>query len=1310
MKSRTVLSLQLKRLALVIAGAVVLVPVALPAPTDLANGPLANGVSTAATVKPNLAFIVDDSGSMDDENMPGGNNSHRSDKCWGWYRYNTLAYNPTFTYKPPYKPGGTVYSDGVTRYPDASFTAAKFDGYFPIPGYTYGGNNTSNGTRDLSDTANLRTTANPKYYYTTPIAAGDLTKTSCLADAKYSAVVSSADIAAPTGANGSAAAQTNYANWYSYYRKRAYMMKAATAEAFADLSDKYRIGLFFIASKESGSAGGASMPNSDLKIDDFTGTHRTDFFTRLLENRSAGWTPLRAALARAGRMYAGKIAGWDPVQYSCQQNFAILSTDGYWNTDYETSSYGPYQIDGATNVGNVDGGPVAAVPASATITWSGQSGSGTNSCYRFTSITVNTGSGPIELLDAASVPASCSTNGDTIGNAVATSINNRTGTTGFSASFNGGPNELTIVAPAVAGALTTTPAYTVVKDSGGKHRTFSATAFAGYSAGSATSASLPYRDGNNVADTLGDIAYYYYTTDLRTGGLGNCSNTIGGTTYSGLCENNVLGAGKDVNQQQHMTTFTIGLGANGTILYERDYETAAKDADATTTQYYDIKGGGATWPDPIDNSGGQRIDDLWHAAVNGRGTYYSASNADNLSEGIRSALAGISARTGSSSAAATSTLQPTLGNNGVFVALYRTVVWDGEVKKLTIDPNTGALSASGSWLARDVLDTKVSAAGAGLDGRVIKYFSATGANKLREFTYDNLTADGKNTYFDSFCAKSPEPDQCGVDAGDLTATQKTNASAGDNLVKYLRGQGTYESENSNANPYYRAREHVLGDIVNAVPVYQKVPSHTYDDYDATYGEFKIAQANRAATLYVAANDGMLHAFNADDGTERWAFVPSFVMPNLWKLADRSYANNHEYFVDGPPVVADVCTSSSATGCDDEANWRTILVGGLNKGGCGYYALDVTDPTNPKGLWEFSHEKLGYSFSVPQIARRKDGSWVVMFASGYNNIPSGGCPSATANSDGNGHVFVLDPITGALQDLIPTYTAATTPAGTTTTPSGLGQLNFHLDNGSIAIASRAYGADLLGNVWRIDFDDNYASAGKEATLLAQLKTSTGVPQPVTIRPEMNTVKVSNASYNAVLIATGRYLGTTDSSDTSQNTIYALKDSLGATGIADVRGATMVGRTLAQTTGGGGQTIRTVSGSAMDWATKDGWYMDLNPGNSSPGERVSVNSQVAFNLWKVAANVPDANVCNAGGYSFLYSIDLNTGLSMSTAVDGAVAIRLSGNALVVGIKMVRLLNGKLVTIVTDSSGQVYVDSGGQPSSSLKAWRTSWREIPD
>jgi len=1280
---------------------------AMAATTDLANGPLANGNNAATMIRPNLVFIVDDSGSMDDENMPDSNGTNRSKKCWGWYGYNTLAYDPAVTYKPPYNPAGTVYGDGVTRYADADFAAARFDGYFSAPGYTYGGDASSNTTQDLSTASNLRTTATTKYYYTMPSSAADLAATTCLADSKYTAVTSAASIAAPGVATGSAAAKTNYANWYSYYRKRAYMMKAATAEAFSSLSDQYRVGLFFIASKESGASGSASNPNSDLLVADFTGSHRIDFFTRLLENRSAGWTPLRGALARAGRMYAGKISGWDPVQYSCQQNFAILSTDGYWNTHDETGSYGPFRIDGTSEVGNVDGGPVAAVPASATIDWTGQQGWGSNGCYRFTSITVEVGGSSLQLLDAASVPSSCVSGSSSLGDAVATSINNRTGVTGFSASYGSGT--LTISAPPSAGALSVTPAYSVVKDSGSKHRDFSATAFTGYTAGSADGAPYPYRDGHDAPSTLADIAYYYYQTDLRTDALTNCSNTIGATTYSSLCENNVLGAGKDVNQQQHMTTFTIGLGANGTLHYERNYETAAKDADATTTQYYDIKHETADWPDPINNSGAERIDDLWHAAVNGRGTYYSASNADNLSAGIRSALAGISARTGSASAAATSTLQPTETDNGVFVALYRTQVWDGEINKLTIDPNSGSLSAAPAWQARDQLDAKVAAAGAAADGRTIKYFNATATDKLQEFTYANLSGDGKGFNFEDFCSRTPTPDQCGVDANDLTAAQKTAADLGDNLVRYLRGQATYEDKNSNANPYYRGREHILGDIVSATPVYEKEPKHSYGDYDATYNAYKTAAAGRAATLFTAANDGMLHAFDADSGAERWAYVPSFVMPDLWRLADRAYGNNHRFFVDGPPVVADVCTSSTAAGCGSADDWRSILVGGLNKGGCGYYALDVTDPAHPKGLWEFTHEQLGYSYGVPQIVRRKDGRWVAIFSSGYNNVQSGGCPNSTAASDGNGHVFVVDALSGALLDQIPTYTSGTTPAGTTTTPSGLGQLNVHIDNASTAIAGRAYGGDLLGNVWRIDFDDNLGVAGNEATLLAQLKTATNLPQPITIRPELNTVKVSNASYNGVFIATGRYLGDSDPSDTSQNTIYALKDDLNTT-IADVRGSAMVARTLAQATNGSNQTIRTVSGSTMDWSTKFGWYMDLNPDGNSPGERVTVNTQLAFNLWDVAANVPDANVCNAGGYSFKYAIDTSTGLALSTATDGAVGLRLSGNALVVGMKMVRLLNGRLVSIITDSSGQVHVFGDNPPVSGYKAWRTSWREIPD
>src|SRR5690606_27021284 len=145
--------------------------------------------------------------------------------CWGWYKYNTLAYNPNYTYKPPYKPDGAVYTDNVRRFADASFDKALEDGYFPQGGWTFGGGSRSNSRRDLSNTSNLPTSARTKYYYT--VYTGSASKeASCEDDGKYTRITNAKDIEAPGAIKGSAAAKTNYANWYSYYRRRAYLMKA----------------------------------------------------------------------------------------------------------------------------------------------------------------------------------------------------------------------------------------------------------------------------------------------------------------------------------------------------------------------------------------------------------------------------------------------------------------------------------------------------------------------------------------------------------------------------------------------------------------------------------------------------------------------------------------------------------------------------------------------------------------------------------------------------------------------------------------------------------------------------------------------------------------------------------------------------------------------------------------------------------------------------------------------------------------------------------------------------------------------------
>jgi type IV pilus assembly protein PilY1 len=1304
--------------------------------TNLSNSPLASGIG-ATSLRPNIAFVVDDSLSMVWDIMPDDGTTNSTKLCRGFYKYNVLAYNPAITYKPPFKLDGAAYTvglnhDGLTRYPDASFTAVLKDGFFANGVSAY--DKLTNTQVDLSTAPYSTGTVN--YYYTT----SSTTSTTCLADANYTAITSASSIAAPNATTGSTAAKTNYANWYSYYRTRANTMKSGTGEAFSTLPENtYRLGLFFINSIESGAQGaGTNQPiNHDLKIADFdgsaSGTQRYNWFSDLYSGKVAYATPLRGALSRMGRMYAGQISGWDPVQYSCQQNFTILSTDGTWNNQSETTSYGPLKIDGTHTVGNQDAGAVSAVGATATIKTNNASFAN-GDCYRATSVTVS----GTQLLPASPTFGTCASgNGtsaqasraDLFGSDMAANINANTATTGFTALYNSTANTVTITAPTSLGLLTATPVLTTQKVSGSGTETFTITAFGGGVVGQA-GVIAPYKDIYGAQNTLADVAYYYYTTDLRDQAtLNNCQNTINSTNYTNLCENNVLGGGKDNSSTQHMTTFTIGLGTSGTITYQDYYETAGATPGVTT--YYNIVNGTANWPDPTASGltticcDGSKIDDLWHAAVNGRGTYFSVTDAQSIKSGVQGALAGVQSRTGSSAAAATSNLEPVAGDNYVYVALYRTQNWDGDLQAYTIDPDTGALAGSALWSAQSGLDGQVTAAGAGADGRTIKYFSSSGTNKLKDFTSTNLTADSLNSNFANICSNSPAIAQC----SSLTTAQVTVANTADNLINYLRGRDTFDMSISNAtvnNQVFRVREHVLGDTVNAVPVYMKKPPFSYDQYDATYGTFKTNNATRAATVFVAANDGMLHAFGAtNDSTdadygnrskERWAFIPRAVMPNMWKLADQNYGNNHRYFVDGSPTVADICTTlstSDSTLCRQDTYWKTIVVGGLNSGGCSYYALDVTDPTAPKGLWEFTNANLGYTFGNPVIGKDKTGRWVVIISSGYNNYPSNGCGNT---GDGNGHVFVLDAYTGSLLSDIVTYTSGTTPAGTTGTPSGLARLNAWIEDATLPVIDRLYGGDTLGNLWRFDYDNNYAPSGKDAMLLAHLVDGSGNAQPITIKPELAEVTANGSNYAVVMVGTGRYLGSNDLNDQSQQSIYAIKDSMGTTGLSDVRGSNMVVRTLTQTTGSTGsllnRTIRTVSGANIDWASKDGWYMDLNPGNTSPGERVNVDMSLQYNILTVAANVPTTNACDVGGYAFLYFLDINTGKNLTTSLDNMAGVRLGGNALVAGIKTLKLSSGKTVTVVTDTAGGVGSESN--PSSTGagtgSARRTAWHELQD
>jgi type IV pilus assembly protein PilY1 len=837
-------------------------------------------------------------------------------------------------------------------------------------------------------------------------------------------------------------------------------------------------------------------------------------------------------------------------------------------------------------------------------------------------------------------------------------------------------------APSAANSYVTTSCNTVTT---GPTSVTSCTAAAASSANNYTETSCTAGSGG-YSDSLADVAMYYYQTDLRTSALGNCSGglqlnlttCLAGTTPDncGVCENNVPGSGGDITPSQHMTTFTLGLGVDGTLGYADNYLSGG------SADFNAIVQGTKNWPNPITNSGAERIDDLWHAAVDGRGVYYSARDPDTLVTGISNALAGVTARAGSAAAAATSNLEPVAGDNYLFVALYRTVFWDGDLQARTIDPVTGAISADPIWTAQPLLDLKV---GANSDTRTIYTFDSGAANKLKPFLWANLTASERG-YFDSVCTGAAQLSQC----GSLTSAEQALA-VGENLVGYLRGQNGHEGT------LYRDREHVLGDMVTSQPVYVKKPPFEYAD--SGYVTFRdTTQAGRTPMVYVAANDGMLHAFNADSGQESWAYVPPAIMGNLYRLADKTYSANHRYYVDGSPTVVDICPNAPSGVCTG-AQWKTILVGGFNAGGRGYYALDITDPAAPKAMWNFSvadDSDMGYSFGNPIVTKRKDGTWVVVVTSGYNNILPG---------SGVGYLYVLNADTGELLEKI------SSGVGDTATPSGLAKINVWVDLSTDNTAERFYGGDLQGNLFRFELDPGSPPAAPVSTAgtalaLAQL----GATQPITTKPELTLIPYGGVDYPAVMFGTGRYLGLTDLSNTDQQTVYAIKDDLSSSGLGAVRtNGVLVQQTLTNFTGASGEQLRSTSDNTVDWSGKSGWYLDLNPSNASPGERVNVDVQLQLGSLTVATNVPSDNACNVGGYAFLYNLDFRSGQYLQTALLKTAGTKLASNALVAGMNTIRLQSGKILTIITDTAGGITSqETPTAVAGSGTASRVSWREL--
>ncbi|QOY96700.1 PQQ-binding-like beta-propeller repeat protein [Massilia sp. UMI-21] len=809
---------------------------------------------------------------------------------------------------------------------------------------------------------------------------------------------------------------------------------------------------------------------------------------------------------------------------------------------------------------------------------------------------------------------------------------------------------------------------------------------------------------NQAANSLADISLYWYnggsnddTTSLRPG--------LEDWSKPGL-----VPAAAGENTRLHMKTYTLGLGVDGVMTYEPNYDTAA----TVGGDFYKLitgvssgcpwNGGGPyIWPEPKtgDNGGSaayqSRVDDLWHAAINGHGKYFSASDPRQVVDGLREALANIEVKVGAAAASATSTPNISQFDNDIFSATFTTVKWYGQLTKRKIDTVTGIVGNTDIWNSSMIVGRKVAAAS---DTRRILMLD-TGAGNLKDFDYADMS-DQERGWFDNKCGAMS---QC----ANLSTENRVVVNSGANIVNWLRGQQQHANDTV-LRAYTRTETIpagmsatvpvVLGDIASAKPAFSRDPRKNYQR--AGYNDFKVEHSTRSGTVFAAANDGMLHAFDAANGEELWAYVPRITMKKLHLQASVTYGTNHQYTVDGSPEIGDV---------EIDGEWRTVLVAGLNAGGRGYYALDVTDPEQPRALWELcadanvcsgiNHEpEIGLSFGNPQFGTWKNAAgterWVVFLTSGYNNIPGA---DGVGGGSGQGYLFVVDVATGQVLDRI------STGSGSTATPSGLAKITAITDNPSTdPLVTYVYGGDNLGQMWRFDF----TSPGTVRTLKMG---DAGPNQPITTRPDVALCRRDATNEDGVQVpgtqrmvafGTGRLLDITDVGNTAVQSAYVLKDSGIAIAASEWRGASMARQSLTRIPNAGGDTY-TIDGQAVNLATQAGWYVDFD---RNTGERVNLDPKIVLGTLTTVTNLPSSSsACSVGGTSNIYELDLCTALPVREVAGST----LSNNSAVVGFINIGLPNGETKTIATTADGKT-VTKDHNPASTMPTRRAGWRRVRD
>ncbi|MCQ4346458.1 PilC/PilY family type IV pilus protein [Pseudomonas stutzeri] len=598
---------------------------------------------------------------------------------------------------------------------------------------------------------------------------------------------------------------------------------------------------------------------------------------------------------------------------------------------------------------------------------------------------------------------------------------------------------------------------------------------------------------------------------------------------------------------------------------------------------------------------------LEDAAEYGRGQYYTADDAAQLQSALERAISAINDQSGA--AASTTANSSSVGSDTRFYqAEYDPRDWSGRLLARRV-------GADGS-LAATVWDTRSDGVFASAANRDIFTWSRE-RNRATPFTWNNL--DG---------------------AVQTALASGADASLARDRLDWLRGERSGEDGSR-----LRQRRTLLGDVINANLLYMgtqdygferlgsRNPQNAGDERgQSSYRAFLQSKASRTPVLFAGANDGMLHAFDAETGRELFAFVPRGVAEELHRLTRPDYGGGvHRYYVDGGLTLSDAFI---------DGRWRTLLVGSLGAGGRSVFALDVTDPDNFSAsdvLWEYHDADLGLTFGTPQIGPLANGRWGVLFGNGYNS------------DNHRAMLYVLDAASGELLRKLDTGAGDAAGSNGLSAPAALPNAQ--------RIVQTVYAGDLLGNLWKFDLS---ASNPANWDIPLRRNGNNGGPrplfrsadgQPITAKPTLGAA--GNDAGLLIYFGSGRYLGEVDKSDASLQAFYAVLDTTTrSNNHTPLRPTDLFARSMRNVSHAGG-TYRQVDAGSFSLGSGNnqypGWYLPLKAANAAAeGERVIYEARLRYDRVIFVTAIPSQDPCVAGGKSWLMEVSAQSGARLPYSV--------------------------------------------------------------